>query len=384
MTLPNLPKLAMKRYEISSIKCSNQNLINHELSTHQNAISEYLPLYELHVPGPTSFDCQLHLQNFLNQPYINNDMRYLIIDTLVSSHSNLKLSTPTLFQSISIMDRISCNYIIRDYNYKLIAIVALWISSKFYDLKRRVPTLDQLTQLTQYRYDPNEFCSMELILLNNLNWNIDTISTLDTCIDSMLFPCLPQLGNDINNLKLWMLIIGELCMYDINLTMQYTPQEMVHSIFQIAMNINDYHHHHHHHNKAESTHQQGDDAALFNKILHYLVQLNSTKFPVSVSNKYGKNSLFNILKDYLLHCHKDLFMDDYINEFIDTTATATAAVESKKTPVIMPKPTNNPAYALPMTPTTPNHVAASQIQAKKTFSDTCDDSDAGAVKRPRI
>lgn len=384
MTLPNLPKLAMKRYELSSIKCSNQNLINHELSIHQNAISEYLPLYQLHTPTPTSSECQLHLQNFVNQPYINNDMRYLIIDTLISCHSNLKLSTPTLFQSISIMDRISCNYIIRDYNYKLIAIVALWISSKFYDLKRRVPTLDQLTQLTQYRYDPNEFCSMELILLNNLNWNIDTISTLDTCIDSMLFPCLPQLGNDINNLKLWMLIIGELCMFDINLTMQYTPQEMVPSIFQIAMNVNDHHNNIDSKEKKNTTHQI-DDPVLFNKILTYLVQLN-TKFPVSVSVKYGKNILFNILTDYLVHCNKDIIMDDYINLLIDTATTNNTppTVESTKTP-IMSKPTHQtPAYPLPMTPTTPNHIAASQIQAKKTFSDTCEDSGTAAVKRPRI
>ncbi|CAL9731514.1 hypothetical protein MOUN0_L10660 [Monosporozyma unispora] len=372
MTLPDLSKMAMKRYELSSIKCSNQNLINHELSIHQNAISEYLPLYQLHTPSPSSADCQLHLQNFINQPYINNDMRYLMIDTLVSCHSTLKLSTPTLFQSISIMDRISCNYIIRDYNYKLIAIVALWISSKFYDLKRRVPTLDQLTQLTQYRYDSSEICSMELILLNNLNWNIDSISTLDTCIDSILFPCLAQLGSDINNLKIWMLIIGELCMFDINLTMQYTPQDMVHAIFQIAMNINDYHQSKAMLSMATENHH---DPMLLNKILRYLIGLNCD-FPVSVSMKYGKNILFKTLKDYLIYCNDNELMDDFITQLITPTNTKTPTTLSSKV-------NHHSSYTLPMTPTTPNHIIASQIQNKKPFTDTSADSDV-SFKRPRI
>lgn len=383
MSLPNLSKLAMKRYEISSLKCSNQNLINHELSIHQNTINEYLSLYDT-IKINNNGSLHLHLQNFINQPYIDANLRIRMIDTLITSHFTLRLSTPTLFHSILIMDQISCNFIIKDYNYKLIALVALWISSKFYDLKRRVPHLSQLYQLTQYRYDKQEFCSMELIILNNLNWELfNSMDTLDTCIDSILFPFLSQLGNNINNLKIWFLIISELCMFDVYLSMQFNSMDLIQAIFPIVLKINN-------NNSNKKIELTLENNILTNKILKYIYSLNGN-FPFSIETKYNKNILFYNLKNYFQYYEDPEYYDPSLPLPPPPTTTKTINTPvgtSREDKFIKP-------YSLPMTPTTPNHLVSQKpVQENNSRKNPICDADpneeihnndqSATVKRARI
>lgn len=389
MTLPDLQQLSIKRYEISTIKSSNQHLINHELSIHQQSIKEYLSFhhkYSLTINDRETLTCPLHLPNFINQPDINPQLRYRMVDTLITYHYNLKLSTPTLFQSLAIMDRISCNYIIRDYNYKLIGLVSLWISSKFYDLKRRVPSLKQLIHMTQYRYDKDELIQMELIILKNLNWRVDTYDTMDSIIDNLLFPFLNQLGNDINNFKIWMLIIGELCMFDLDLSMGFSSRELVEAIFPLVVLINDYSNH-----NRDSQSMENENPLMI-KILEYLVNLDG-EYPLGINLKYGKNPLFTILQDYLIYYDDHISiskygnsnnnnsnrMDPYINELMNSRTPVTTTTHS---------------YALPVTPTTPNHdpsqkdkTTLSQKRKMNLFTETEDTPDplarTSSIKRSR-
>lgn len=380
MALPNLFNLAMKRAEISSIKSSNQNLINHELSIHQNSITEYLSKDVFTNQNFLPSSCELNLQNFLDQPHIDSRLRSRMIDSLITYHLKLKLSTPTLFQSISIMDRISSNYIIKDYNYKLIAIVSLWIASKFHDLKRRVPTISQLTQLTQYRYNSKEICFMEFIILSNLGWNIQSSNTYDTYIDALLFPHLQELGNDINNIKIWMLIICELCLFNIHLSMQYDLQEIAKCTFQIALVINHFSYEQKKLCPPDTTHFRNDyNISIFNKIKKYLYATNF-EFPVSVRLKYAQNILFTILKDY--------FIDQTGKVHVSGETTDVSATTTSPQFTTTKQSSNTVNYKLPMTPTTPSNLASQEKTKKKSFCDTEKranlDSDTISTKRVRI
>ena len=378
MALPDLFNLAIKRAEISSIKCSNQHLINHELSIHQNSIKEYLSkeTSTLKTTLSSSSQCQLNLQNFLNQPHIDSRLRSRMLDSLITYHLKLKLSTPTLFQSISIMDRISCNYIIKDYNYKLIAVVSLWISSKFHDSKRRVPTLPQLIQLTQYRYNSKEICSMELIVLNSLGWNIQSSNTYDTYIDSLLFPYLQELGDDINSIKIWMLIICELCLFDIQISMQYGLQAITNCAFQMALTINRFSYETKKLRGPDLTNLHNDyDVAIFNKIKTYLFAVDF-EFPISVRLKYRQNILFNVLKDYFM---------DQTNNMHAPEANGMSTMTISPQFISTKQPSNTINYKLPMTPTTPNYSVPQKKIAKKPFCDIEEnadlDSDTISAKR---
>lgn len=380
MALPNLFNLAMKRAEISSIKSSNQNLINHELSIHQNSITEYLSKDVFTNQNFLPSSCELNLQNFLDQPHIDSRLRSRMIDSLITYHLKLKLSTPTLFQSISIMDRISSNYIIKDYNYKLIAIVSLWIASKFHDLKRRVPTISQLTQLTQYRYNSKEICFMEFIILSNLGWNIQSSNTYDTYIDALLFPHLQELGNDINSIKIWMLIICELCLFNIHLSMQYDLQEIAKCTFQIALVINHFSYEQKKLCPPDTTHFRNDyNISIFNKIKKYLYATNF-EFPVSVRLKYAQNILFTILKDY--------FIDQTGKVHVSGETTDVSATTTSPQFTTTKQSSNTVNYKLPMTPTTPSNLASQEKTKKKSFCDTEKrvnlDSDTISTKRVRI
>lgn len=383
MSLPNLYNLAMRRAEISSIKCSNQNLINHELAIHQTSLKEYLPTT---ITTSTNSPCPLNLQNFLNQPYIDPQLRSRMIDSLITYHSKLRLSTPTLFQSISIMDRISCNYIIKDYNYKLVAIVSLWISSKFHDLKRRVPKLSQLIQLTQYRYDPREICSMELVILNNLGWQIESSSTFDAFIDSLLFPYLQDLGNDINRIKIWMLIICELCLFDVRLSMQYDIQVMTRCAFEIALSINQFSCKSGRICSFDVSNSEYDFTNVLNRIKRYLFS-KSFAFPISVCLKYGHNILFDILKEYFIDqsSNNKIHTSERGQEEEDTSTSSTVVTTSSQIVTVDQLP-NKMNYRLPMTPTTPDHPAPQRQIKKKLFCDIEEraDSDSGTVSAKRV
>ena len=197
-TYPNLPLLLQKRRAIASTKSKNPNLVKRELQAHHSAISEYNNDQLNHYFQLSHTERPLYnLSNFTSQPQVNPKMRFLIFDFIMYCHTRLNLSTSTLFLTFTILDKYSSRFIIKSYNYQLLSLTALWISSKFWDSKNRMATLKILQNLCCNQYSIKQFTTMEMHLFKSLDWSVCQSATFDSYIDIFLFqstsPLLPHL-----------------------------------------------------------------------------------------------------------------------------------------------------------------------------------------------
>ena len=185
---PNLPLLLQKRRAIASAKSKNPNLVKRELQAHHSAISEYNNDQLDHYFRLSHTERPLYnLTNFNSQPQVNPKMRFLIFDFIMYCHTRLNLSTSTLFLTFTILDKYSSRFIIKSYNYQLLSLTALWISSKFWDSKNRMATLKVLQNLCCNQYSIKQFTTMEMHLFKSLDWSICQSATFDSYIDIFLF-----------------------------------------------------------------------------------------------------------------------------------------------------------------------------------------------------
>ncbi|EHN03838.1 Cln3p [Saccharomyces cerevisiae x Saccharomyces kudriavzevii VIN7] len=185
---PNLPLLLQKRRAIASTKSKNPNLVKRELQAHHSAISVYNNDHLNHYFQLSHAEKPLYnLSNFTSQPQVNPKMRFLIFDFIMYCHTRLNLSTSTLFLTFTILDKYSSRFIIKSYNYQLLSLTALWISSKFWDSKNRMATLKVLQNLCCNQYSIKQFTTMEMHLFKSLDWSICQSATLDSYIDIFLF-----------------------------------------------------------------------------------------------------------------------------------------------------------------------------------------------------
>ncbi|EJS44849.1 cln3p [Saccharomyces arboricola H-6] len=185
---PNLPLLLHKRRAIASTKSKNPKLVKRELQAHHSAISEYNNDQLDHYFQLSHAERPLYnLTNFTSQPQVNPKMRFLIFDFIMYCHTRLNLSTSTLFLTFTILDKYSSRFIIKSYNYQLLSLTALWISSKFWDSKNRMATLKVLQNLCCNQYSIKQFTSMEMHLFKSLDWSICQSATFDSYIDIFLF-----------------------------------------------------------------------------------------------------------------------------------------------------------------------------------------------------
>ncbi|CAI1791187.1 hypothetical protein SEUBUCD646_0A00360 [Saccharomyces eubayanus] len=185
---PNLSLLLQKRRSIANAKSKNSNLVKRELQSHHSAISEYNNDQLSHYFQLSQTEKPLYsLTNFTSQPQVNPKMRFLIFDFIMYCHTRLNLSTSTLFLTFTILDKYSSRFIIKSYNYQLLSLTALWISSKFWDSKNRMATLKVLQNLCCNQYSIKQFTSMEMHLFKSLDWSICQSATFDSFIDIFLF-----------------------------------------------------------------------------------------------------------------------------------------------------------------------------------------------------
>lgn len=361
--LPNLFELQQKRIQIRNYKCSEPILMNNEFTIHQKMINEYFNDYLINCQDRFN-QLQFNLVNFENQPNINNEMRYLILEFISCCHTRLKLCTTTLFQTINIIDKFTSFYSIKNYNYQLVALVSLWIASKLYDAKRRIPTLKILMNLCCLQYQSNHFIKMELIILKCLNWDITTMSTFDTMIDLMLFS--DTMKNDdlinlsidnnlsinlnhyltnsssstpsfmklnINDWRTLSIMICELIYFNNKITMKYTVNEVVNCVLKIVQKIES--------NQFETNF---NNELLINIIMNYLIKIMNN-LPSSFKLKYGNDKLcdtlfkfitnFNQYKQLLLKRQQTIKLNDemkqYVNRILDAGGNPTITTTTNTT-----------------------------------------------------
>lgn len=223
--LPDLAHLSRVRKLRSSAKALDPNLTQRESIVQQRVISEYGDELWEQLQGQLENGLtkghSYSWENFNAQPQINCRMRSLIYDFIMCCHTRLNLCTSTLFLSYSILDRYTSRFIVRSGDYQLVALTALWISSKYWDSKNRIATLPLLLSLCCEQYSAQQFKNTELQLLKYLNWSVCDIVTCDSLIDIQLFLRGSPGGIDLNELKLGSIMLCELSRFDIKLSLDF-------------------------------------------------------------------------------------------------------------------------------------------------------------------
>jgi hypothetical protein len=112
-----------------------------------------------------------------NQTEIRPHMRQILVDWLMQVCDVHKMTDPTLFLAIDIIDRYLSKEIIFKKNFQLVGIVALMISCKYCEISH--PTVDFMTDLTMNTYKHREFKKLEGLILNSLDWSITKATSND-------------------------------------------------------------------------------------------------------------------------------------------------------------------------------------------------------------
>ncbi|QLG73158.1 hypothetical protein HG535_0E02420 [Zygotorulaspora mrakii] len=231
------------RRNVALKKSQNPKLVIREQASHQFSVMEYSDNLLNHLirldENNKSNVFKPSLPSFNSQPQINHKMRYLIFDFLMCCHTRLGLCTSTLFLCFNLLDRYTSRYIVESSDYQLLALTALWISSKYWDSKNRAASLPVLQNLCCKQYSIRQFKEMELHLLKALNWSLSQIATPDSFIDILLFlkdnknvqPAVLKTDNiteliNINDIKSGSVMLCQLASFDLQLSFNYTTSQI--------------------------------------------------------------------------------------------------------------------------------------------------------------
>lgn len=110
--------------------------------------------------------------NIINlQTDINSKMRSILVDWLISVHSQLRLKRSTLFLCVNIIDRyISGKKILRS-KFQLLGITALFIASKYEEIM--YPHVSYFVDFTAKTFSKEEILEMESDILSEINFELN-------------------------------------------------------------------------------------------------------------------------------------------------------------------------------------------------------------------
>lgn len=332
----DLGYMARVRRTVAHLKSQEAKLVAREAASHEFSVLEYSNSLLNHLIQLERNDGQHvvskpNLTTFESQPQINGKMRLLIFDFLMCCHTRLGLSSSTLFLCFNILDRYTSKYIVKSCNYQLLALTALWISSKYWDSKNRITSLKHLTKLCCKQYSAQQFKEMELHLLKSLNWSLCQFATHDSFIDMLLFmkdnktvsPTILH-ENDLNVevIKFGSTMLCELACFDIKLSFNYSASQIVLAaitLTTLALKFEDL-------NQWEDLDSVGNDANLI-RVCHSLLSLvlKADSLPSSFKFKYineGKATSERILKalqNYFIQLQMEQFYRSQEFEILQTT-----------------------------------------------------------------
>ncbi|SMN20718.1 similar to Saccharomyces cerevisiae YAL040C CLN3 G1 cyclin involved in cell cycle progression [Maudiozyma saulgeensis] len=366
----NLYEMSKIRRHNSYIKSMNPNLVKRELMNHQMTIKEYHRdlsnhLYVLEKFNRSTQNNAKNLSCFKSQPYINSDMRYLIFEFLMCCHSRLSLTTSTLFQTFNLVDRYTSKFILKNTNYQLIALTCLWISAKFFDVKKNIPSTKILENLCCMQYTSKQFISTEFQILQSLNWSINSSPTADSFIDMILFEKTLNLMDktlNINEIKILAIMLCELCEFKPEIAYQMSASYLAKDATTIALMI-------------EQFAQNGKwfKISKEQESLLDIVFAGNEIIPASFKLKYDDGKLSKFIT-FIKRFKEEKIMNDYIASIIEngdkqqsTSGTSKAVSSSSSstqynqsvatsiTPDMKPKRRNatHRDVIMPLTPTTP-------------------------------
>lgn len=402
----NLYEMARARRRNWNEKSKNSDLVRKELICHQHSIREYYrdisTKESISLSTRTTRGSAPNAARFNAQPYINPEMRRLIFEFIVCCHSRLYLSTPTLFETFSLLDRYTSRYVVRSSNYQLIALVCLWISSKFFDPKKNIPSLDTLCKLCCSQYRPQDFKSAEFQILRSLEWEVATTPTLDVLVDLSLFERSNYLGNDfynVNDIKNLSIMLCELAQFNIELAYHEDPSCLAEVFIEIAKKIEELSHARNGSNNnpgAENSLSDwlqfsSDTEQVLNKLFKYDDNDDEHVIPSCFKLKYSGTKLNKFIE--FIRCYRrEKMMNRHIlanisrqkpqssgegqdGYYMDSKSSVMQSPYSSSVSLKRGRDQDAAFYNLPLTPTTPGSMV------KRTYSSISTDSELLGTKR---
>lgn len=104
------------------------------------------------------------------QPDINQKLRAVLIDWIVSVHRRFKLLSETLFLSVMIIDKYLEKRAVTRQQLQLVGVTSLFISAKYEEIYP--PDLKEFVHLTDKAYTKEQVVKMEREILSTLDYNI--------------------------------------------------------------------------------------------------------------------------------------------------------------------------------------------------------------------
>lgn len=130
--------------------------------------SIFLHLKEFEKCNPDFYPLPGYIKR--NQTDINEKMRAILNDWLIEVHLKFKLLPETFFLTMNIIDRYLNKKTIQRTNLQLVGITAMLIASKYEEIY--APEVKDFVFITDKAYSRQEVISMELEILNTLEYNL--------------------------------------------------------------------------------------------------------------------------------------------------------------------------------------------------------------------
>lgn len=335
----DLAYMSHVRRNVARLKSQDQNLVKRELASHQFSVLEYSNHLLTHLicleEDNSKSISKPSLSSFESQPQINDKMRHLIFDFLMCCHTRLGLSSSTLFLCFNMLDRYTSKYIVKSSNYQLLALTALWISSKYWDSKNRIASLKILQNLCCKQYSIQQFKEMELHILKSLNWTLCQSATPDSFIDILLFlkdnkNVSPSVLHDdnvrdilnVNEIKFGSIMLCELASFDLQLAFNCKSSQIVLgaiTLVTLAIKFETL-------NQWENFQCNSQDAGLI-RICNALLQLvlKSDSLPSSFKFKYIGGNAETTTSKKILNALHNYFIQLQLEEFYRSQELLTAS-----------------------------------------------------------
>lgn len=103
-------------------------------------------------------------------------MRLILIDWLVDVHRNFRMEAPSLYLTVSIVDRFLSQSQVARSKLQLVGVAALWMASKYEEIYP--PVLDDFVAITDWTYSREQVISMEALICNRLGFRLTVVTQL--------------------------------------------------------------------------------------------------------------------------------------------------------------------------------------------------------------
>ena len=105
-----------------------------------------------------------------NQKDINENVRAILVDWIISVHAKFKLLPETLYLTINLIDRYFARFVVMKADVQLVGVASLLIATKYEEIYP--PTVKDFIYLTDNTYTRQQIIAMEQSILFHLEFEI--------------------------------------------------------------------------------------------------------------------------------------------------------------------------------------------------------------------